>query len=224
MHRGVRRQSDQGAWANRGLVIRRWRAKLGGRPAAPWVAERGAKVRGQNTSLIDIVPPPSVKQLAPGDFVIGAIEHIVMPQRADDYYGPNVNLRKALTRWGDTWRMIHREAVGNDLDVAVSIGTLERSRPTKIRAKGDRAEFSIAGGLGAVPITLTGLTSYRRPTLETSVGSAQWKTVDQADHGKDFWQTDYDAAGGTWEITYSVPADLPAEARHTRRFRFRLDR
>ena len=224
MHQGVRRVSDQGAWANRGLVIRRWRAKLGGRPAAPWAAERGAKVRGRDTSLIDLVPPPSVTRLEAGDFVIGAIEHIVMPQRADDYYGPNANLRKALTRWGDTWRMIHREAVGNDPGLAVSVGTLERTRPTKIRAKHDRVEFTLGGGLGAVPITLTGLTSYRRPTLEMRTVGGQWKTVDQADHGKDFWQTDYDAATGTWEITYSVPADTPADARQTRHLRFRLDR
>jgi len=223
MHQAVRREADHGAWANRGLVLRRWRAKLGGKPVRPWVAERGAKVRGRDTSLIDIVPPPSVKQLQPGDFVIGAIEHIVMPQRADDYYGPNANLRKALTRWGDTWRMIHREAVGNDLGVAVLVGTLERTRPTKVRAKHDRAEFTLAGGLGAVPITLTGLSSYRRPCLEMRTGAGHWKTVDQGDHGKDFWQTDYDAARGTWEITYSVPADTPADARQTRRFRFRLD-
>ena len=223
MHQAVRRENDRGAWANRGIVIRRWRARLGGRPARPWAAERGAKVRGRDTSLIDIVPPPTVRKLEPGDFVTGVIEHVVMPQRADDYYGPNANLRKALERWGDTWRMIHREAVGNDLDVAVSIGTLERSRPTKIRAKNNRAEFTIAGGLGAVPITVTGLTGYRRPTLEMRAGSTQWKTVDQAVHGRDFWQTDYDEGSATWEITYSVPADTPGDARHTRRFRFRLD-
>lgn len=223
MHQAVRRVDDKGAWANRGIVIRRWRAKLGGRPARPWAAERGAKVRGAETSLIDILPPPSVRKLKAGDFVTGIIEHVVMPRRADDYYGPNENLRKALARWGDTWRMIHREAVGNDLGVAVAVGTLERSRPTKIRAKGDRAEFTISGGLGAVPITITGLSGYRRPRLDMRTDSARWKTVDQAVHGKDFWQTDYDAAAGTWEITYSVPLDTPADARHPRRFRFRLD-
>jgi len=223
MHQAARRVSDQGAWANRGVIIRRWRARLGGQPARPWMAERGARVRGKDTSLVDIVPPPSVRKLLPGDFVTGVIEHVVMPQRADDYYGPNANLRKALGRWGDTWRMIHREAVGNDLAVAVSVGTLERSRPTKIRAKNDRVEFTVAGGLGALPVTFTGLTSYRRPKLEMRVGAAQWKTVDQTVHGKDFWQTDYDQASGTWETTYSVPADTPADARHTRRFRFRLD-
>ena len=224
MHQAVRRKNDHGAWANRGIIIRRWRAKLGGLPARSWAAERGAKVRGRDTSLIDIVPPPKVRQLEAGDFVTGIIEHVVMPQRADDYYGPNENLRKALTRWPDTWRMIHREAMGNDLGVAVSIGTLERSRPTKIRAKNNRAEFTISGGLGAVPITITGLTGYRQAKLEMRAGSTQWNTVDQAVHGKDFWQTDYDVSTGTWEITYSVPADTPADARHTRRFRFRLDR
>ena len=37
-----------------------------------------------------------------------------MPQFAADYYGPNEALRAALTESENTWRMIQREAVGND--------------------------------------------------------------------------------------------------------------
>ena len=220
MHNAVPRQKDRGAWANRGFVIRGWRARLGGRPARPWAAERGAKVRGADTSLIDILPPPDVEKLLPGDFVEAAVEHVVVPQRAEDYYGPNENLRAALKAGADTWRMIAREARGNDLAVAVTLGRLIRARPTAIAADADRAAFSIAGGLGYVPITIAGLTSCRRPTLKLREAGGDWRTVDQSDHGGDFWQMDYDEAKATWEVTFSVPLDTPGDARRRRDFRF----
>ncbi|HJN15448.1 MAG TPA: LamG domain-containing protein, partial [Armatimonadota bacterium] len=191
MHEAVRRQEDEGAWANRGIVIREWDARLGGKPARPWAAERGAKVRASDTSLIDIVPPPNVTELQPGDYVEATIEHIVVPQRADDYYGPNENLRAALGEWENTWRMIHREAIGNDLEVGVTVGELTRRRPTLIRADSDRAEFTVTGGLGYVPVTIGGLSGFRDPVLEMQVGG-EWQVVDQSVHGSDFWQADYD--------------------------------
>jgi hypothetical protein len=223
MHQAVRRENDQGAWANRGVVIRQWDAKLGGRPARPWVAERGASVRGTDTSLMDILPPPEVKALQAGDYVEAVVEHIVMPQHAEDYYGPNANLRAALQAGQDTWRMIHREAVGNDLQVQAARGQCLRLRPTMILAQANQAEFTIAGGLGYVPVTIAGLSGYRGPVLELHEAGGDWKAVDQADWGKDFWQTDYDAAAGTWQVTYSVPLDSPDDKRVTRGFRFRLD-
>ena len=222
MHQAVRREKDAGAWANRGIVIRRWEARLGGRPARPWSAERGARVRGRDTSLIDILPPPDVRDLKAGDFVDAVVEHVVIPQFAADYYGPNASLRAALKSGANTWEMVFREAVGNDLKVAVARGKLVRVRPTMIRTAGNRAEFAVTGGLGYVPITLTGLSDYRRPILEIRDGDGPWRRVDQSDHGSDFWQADYDAAARTWDVTYSVPLDTPADAPRKRRFRFRL--
>ena len=80
MHQAVRREENAGAWADRGIVIRSWDARLGGRPAKPWAAERGQKVRGTDTSLMDILPPPGVKALMPGDYVDAVVEHVVVPR------------------------------------------------------------------------------------------------------------------------------------------------
>ena len=213
MHQAVRRKDDQGAWANRGIIIRSWDAKLGGKPAGLWAAERGAKVRGRDTSLIDIVPPPGVTKLLPGDYVRAVVEHVVVPQYAKDYYGPNENLRAALGSRADTWRMIHREAVGNDLSVKVTLGKLVRTRPTMIQASDNRAEFTVTGGLGYVPITISGLTDYRAPPLEMKAGD-KWRSIG-------FHQCDYNAESRTWEVTCSVPLDSPGDKRITRSFRFR---
>ena len=213
MHEAVSRAVGKEAWANRGIVIRKWEAKLGGKMVGPWACERGVEAgHGGNSSIIDILPPPYLKALQPGDYVECEIEHIVMPQFADDYYGPNENLKAALAKDQNTWKMIYREAVGNDLSVRTTLGKLIRARPTTIQAFRDRAEFTITGGLGYVPITITGLGDYRAPILEVKEGD-EWRAIDQSVYGKDFWQTDYNAQNHTWEITYSVPMDTPDDER-----------
>jgi hypothetical protein len=207
LHEAVSRAEpgQGGAWANRGVVIRQWNARLGGRPAAPWLAERGVNARGVDTSTADIVPPPGVRKLEPGDFVEAVIEHVIMPQFARDYYGPNAALRAALEKWENTWRMIHREAVENDRQTTASVGTVEGRWPAlTVRAVGDRAECTLVGGMGYVPLTFTGLSAPSRHLLYVDD-----RPLDQSTHGNDFWQTDYDPASHTWELTFNIPVDDP---------------
>ena len=194
-------QGASGAWANRGIVIRSWQAQLGGKPAVPWFAERGVKARGEDTSTADILPPPDVTRLESGDFVQATIEHVIVPQYAADYYGPNEALRRALAGGENTWRMIHREAVGNDRRVEIKTGALESLHPAVcVRTAIDAAEFTLTGGLGYVPITFAGLTSPCSYAL-----SIDNQPVNQAVHGNDFWQTDYDPAAKRWSQTYNIP-------------------
>lgn len=219
MHEAVRRVADEGAWANRGLVVRSWQAQLGGQEASPWIAEIGAPVRSVDTSLVDVLPPPGVTALLPGDFVEAEIVHVVMPQYAADYYGPNENLHQALEQDENTWRMIYREAVGNDLEVQVTRGgTLLRSYPIRIRSEGRVVGFSVTGGVGYVPVTISGLPDVRGYRLEMKTNGA-WVALDQSYHGNDFWQADYEPESRTWELTYSLPLDTPGDERVTRNFR-----
>jgi hypothetical protein len=141
-----------------------------------------------------------------------------MPKYASDYYGPNVQLATALDKNENTWRMIHREAIGNDLDIIVTKGILEHVYPIRINAS-NGAEFVVTGGLGYVPMTFSGLPDYRKYTLQKKGGDA-WERVDQSVHSRDFWQTDYDAETATWEMTYTVPLDRPDDIRTPTEFRF----
>lgn len=189
LHDGQSRE-EKGAWANRGVVIREWRAHLGGREARPWLVERGVHARGQVSSTADLVPPPGVTRLEPGDFVEAVIEHLVIPQRAEDYLGPNAALRAALREHGNTWRVVAREATGHDVRVDVATGTLTGRFPAiTVRADHGRADLTLTGGLGFVPVTFTGLPSHIPPPSLPP-------------HG----QTDFDPATGTWSHTVLVPA------------------
>jgi hypothetical protein len=208
-----RGQEVHGAWANRGIVIRAWSARLGGKPAGAWIAEHGLRAHGTETSTLDIVPPPGVARLESGDFVEVTLEHIVMPQFAADYYGPNEALRAALSQWQNTWRMIHREATGNDRHVEMKAGRLTGLYPAvSVDASGGSAEFTIAGGLGFVPVTFTGLAAPRNYEL-----LLDGEPFSQGVHSNAFWQTDYDATAGCWSRTYNLP--VSDKERHTVCFR-----
>jgi hypothetical protein len=213
LHQAVPRANEKpGARANRGIVIRSWKAKLGGRKAAPWIAERGLTLHRTDSSTLDLVPPPCVTRLLPGDFIEATIELVIVPQFASDYYGPNQELRAALQQDENTWRMIHREAVGNDRRIKMRAGSLQRVYPAiTVGTVDDQAAFTLTGGLGYVPITFTGLTSPRGHTL-----SVDGQPVDQAIHGNDFWQTDYDADTRRWSQTFNLP--VRDAKTHTLRF------
>ncbi|MEX1047961.1 MAG: LamG domain-containing protein [Akkermansiaceae bacterium] len=202
LHEAVPREEKRtGEWANRGIVIRAWKARLGGKEASPWMAERGIKIGQNDASTLDLVPPPGVTRLEPGDFVEATVEHIGMPQFANSYYGPNEALKAALMKDENTWRMIFREAAGNQHNVEVTKGTFEKSHPdVRIRADGNQAAFTLASGLGYVPVTFTDLTKNSGYILEVD-----GKPLDQTVHGGDFWQSDYDPVTQRWSRTYNLP-------------------
>lgn len=197
---GPQSKGKTGAWANRGIVIREWSARLGGRDSRPWIAERGLNLGPEETSTLDILTPPSMKRLEKGDFVEATIEHLVVPQSAKDYYGPDNQLRIALENNGNTSRMIQREAVGNHRNVEVQTGKLIRSFPDiRIETVEDRADFQISGGIGFLPFTFSGLQSHSNYLL-----LIDGVKFDQTVHGLDFWQTDYDPQTQSWSQTYNL--------------------
>jgi hypothetical protein len=207
LHGAVNRDDKGGAWANRGLVIRKWSARLGRQPVnAPTSAVFGTENRFPSANL-ELTPPPGLTELQPGDFVEAVLELVIMPVSAEDYYGPNSALSGALRSGENTWKMLLREATGNSLTVDSASGRVVNSWPLVIAvdARGS-AEVVLNGGLGYVPVTFGRLSSYRDYELWFVVGQGP-RRVDQAIHGRDFWQTDFDPTSRTWSLTYNVPVD-----------------
>ena len=85
--------------------------------------------------------------------------------------------------------------------------TLIKDYPVIIKVDSEqKAEVTIEKGIGYLPITITGLNSYKGWCLERKNGD-KWIKVDQSVHGNDYWQTDYDGQNNKWEITYNVLMD-----------------
>ncbi len=220
LHQAVSRDTSlYGAWANRGMVVRSYDAKLGGTGyTRPYYSVYGTTNGGVASANVELSVPADITQLQAGDYVKAQVVYIIVPQFAADYYGPNANLATALTTKENTWRMIYREAVVNDLTVTASTGTVLSEYPIRIKALRNQAQFIVNGGLGYIPVTFTNLQDYRGFTLERKDGS-NWIPVDQSVHGNDFWQTDYDAISNTWQITYNLPLDSPNDVPQDVEFR-----
>jgi hypothetical protein len=153
-------------------------------------------------TVIELSPPPDIKELLPGDFVEADLELVVFPADAAAYYGPDKLFREALDQDADTWRLVQREASGNALDVQAGTGALLKSYPVVLSVDDQqRAGAIIKGGVGCLPLTFTGLARPRGYQLFMN-----GKPLDQSVHGNDFWQTDYDASTKSWRQTFNIPA------------------
>jgi hypothetical protein len=204
--------------APRGLIVRSWKARLGGRDVpTPFFSVYGSR---KDRVSVELSAPPEVEQLLPGDYLDAELEFVVIPGVADSYYGTNSAFRDALKEDANTWKPLLREALGNDLQVRAVQGKVVHHYPVVIETDASQeAVVEINGGVGYVPITFTGLKSYRGFRLfQTRDGKPTH--VDQGVSGNDFWQTDYDSAAGTWRITYNVPLESDPKSPRAVQFRF----
>jgi hypothetical protein len=224
--------SKGGAYADRALVVREWRAVLGGQEVVlPHLSL--FKMSAEKVSL-ELSPPPGTLALLAGDFVEALVESVVLPMNAGDYYGSDAKLEQSLqtldtraagvlaaemsadsatataswysSRLYSHWQLAALEAVGNSPVVHVTVGELESAHPLRVRvdAATQAAAFTVSGGVGFVPITLTGVRTagefelLHRSTAENSTADPaeryfEWAKLDQStDAANDFWQTDFD--------------------------------
>ncbi|MCP4313343.1 MAG: hypothetical protein GY790_18960 [Bacteroidetes bacterium] len=211
--------------ANRGIVIREWKARINGIDnTPPWFAEYNttSPSHGGPSNLFNIIPPDGCTSFQAGDYIEAEIVLFIVPKKAEDYYGPNKNLKEALEINANGWEMVYREAIGNDLQVEVNTGNLADPYPLEITADNNMAQFSISGGCGYIPLTITNVGDYRNPKLYRRV-EGSWQQEDQSVHGSDFWQSEYRAESGTWDITYNVNLDTPGDKKEKVEFKFGLD-
>ena len=203
LHGAVRPKgtSEKGAWADRGFVIRDWKARLGGRECRPWLVEHGSRSGDAAATSIDVVPPPSVRALEPGDFVDFLVEHVVLPQSAADYYGPDEALRVALESQAG-WQLVQREAVRGVRKVEVVRGRLTANFPAiVVEAEREVAELVLSGGTGHLTVRFTGLKTQPSDLLLTLDG----QPLDPAVNSRDLWQVDR-MSDGRYMVTINLPA------------------
>jgi len=207
--------------ASRGLVIREWNAVLNGqkvdRPAISLFSTHHRKPG----MLAEIGAPEGLSLLRKGDFIEMRVEVVLVPKYPDHYLGTNEALKKSLPETADTWKAVYRQAIGNDVEIAASVGTFERNYPVEILIDDTGvAEFEVTGGLAYMPVTFSGIKTTASCTLYEVIGGKQLK-VDQSDHGNDFWQAVYDPSTGLYRITYNIGLDSPGDIRTVRHFLFK---
>ncbi len=182
------------AAATRGIILRSWRAKLGGKAAGPSFSTYGNEWGAGNfRTAIELSPPAGLSELQPGDFIEAEIDLVVFPSVAAAYYGPDQDFAKILQRDADTYKLVQREAVRRRVTVEMKHGKLKDMNPLTVAVDHQqRAEFTISGGLGHVPVRVVGLTSADAHEMMIN-----GKNVTQ-------WQMDWDTVSQTWRIIVPV--------------------
>lgn len=203
--RDDRARSGQGT---RGLIVREWSARLGGRMVNhPWFAAKRGSV---GRLAAELRPPPEVLTLEAGDFVEMLLEWVVLPISAERYYGVDEGLRSALAAGANTWRPVWREAAGNLPWLETAAAGRETRFPLTVQADADgRAVFRLGGGLGWIPVRVGGLARPDFPSLERR-GRAGAEPVLQGPPGRAFWQMEFDGETRTWTATFNLPATAGA--------------
>jgi hypothetical protein len=123
---------------SRAFIIRSFKGTFGGKEFKnPSITLQVHNVRSEGKLDIDalVVPPKGLADFQPGDRLEMKTEWLCVPRNADDYQGPNEALRQHLTESPRSWKTIHREAVGNALEVVASGGTLLANYPIIVRAE-----------------------------------------------------------------------------------------
>jgi hypothetical protein len=203
LHQELGKPGQPGPWANRGMILRSWKARLGGHPAGPHYSSFGT-VDQFPSANVELSPPPGLSRLQAGDFVEASIELLVLPQFARDYYGPDARMRRDLIANEDTWKLVFRQAALGMVKIDTVRGELLGNYPIRLKAEaGEFLEFRSRGGLTHTPVTISGLRSYRGHVLQERLG-AEWREIDQSAAGKDFWQVQYDAASDSYSLTYNL--------------------
>lgn len=208
--------------ANRGFIIRKWDAKINGKEnTPPYFAEFNTTSgkHGRVSSIVNITAPDICTSFNAGDYIEAEIELMVLPSTAGEYYGPNTNFAKALQTKANSWDMMLREAVGNNIVVSVAKGELENNYPIKIESIKNKAQFSVTGGMGYVPLTITNVGRYQNPELFKKV-NGKWRKINQEVYGNDFWQSEYNPETKTWDITYNINLDTSNDERKMVEFKF----
>lgn len=200
---------------NKAISIKEYKAELNGKVyTQPTFSIRTTGVYVSSDMFwegasIELNPPAEVgKVIKAGSTISFTVQYYNLPAHKSDYYGQGEALLDMPAADYDTWKLPYMYAVRNNLSLSATVGTVERIYTPLIRSTGETsgvvAEFELRGGIGYVPITISGVKGYSGWRLEQKV-DRQWQTVDQSVHGNDYWQTWYDT-DGTFELTFNVPA------------------
>lgn len=193
----------------RAMVIRSYKAVIDGKEHhKPTVKFPVYHLSPEGDAGLDflLTAPEGVDGFKPGDRIQAEVEWITLPRLAEDYYGPNEAFRAHLAAKPSSWETTYREAKGNHLQVTVHGGTVIKNYPVIVRSEAPETKLHIKGGVGAVPVRFEGLGSAYGYKLYQIVDGKEIE-LNQAVHGNDFWQTDYDVATNSYMRTYNIQLD-----------------
>ena len=185
--------------ANLLAVVREYSGKINGKRAdTPYFniynAGQGSRIQ---PAFELTVPPTKDNKISAGSTISVTIEFVVLPSDKQDYYGESEYLNALDFDFSSTDMALY-QAKNATQQIEVVTGSLVGEYPATIASADNKAEFTITGGLGYVPVSITGLRGYSN-TIEYFDG--EWKPFKQSENN-DFWQCQRD--GDSYTLTYNL--------------------
>ncbi len=200
---------------NKAISIKEYSATINGKKyTQPSFSIRTTHVQvsatqGWKSAGYELNPPAEAGNvIKAGSTVTFTVHYYNLPAHKSDYYGKGEYLNSLKASKFDTWELAYEYAIRNNISLTAQTGTVERINTPLIRSTGKNdgtiAQFTLTGGIGYVPITISNVQGYSGWRLEQKNGSS-WKVLAQGVHGNDYWQA-FRCEDGTYELTFNVPA------------------
>eukprot|EP00520_Triparma_pacifica_P017112 CAMPEP_0118668116 /NCGR_PEP_ID=MMETSP0785-20121206/20171_1 /TAXON_ID=91992 /ORGANISM="Bolidomonas pacifica, Strain CCMP 1866" /LENGTH=1288 /DNA_ID=CAMNT_0006562661 /DNA_START=833 /DNA_END=4697 /DNA_ORIENTATION=- len=196
---------------DRGLVVREFKAKIGGveltRPSWSLLCDK-----------IEFGTTASVNTMKKGDYWEAKMEFLVLPRQVD--YGTaqensdSASLDDLATM--SEWQRVREQATRGSLKVTGGDGVVVESEyPIGLKGVLGQVRFSVSGGrsLGYVPIVIAGLQTAKRGSgvdlwkRDASDETGNWsQTSSQATLGEssNYYQANWDRESQTFELVFNV--------------------
>ncbi|MAA80096.1 MAG: hypothetical protein CL916_12645, partial [Deltaproteobacteria bacterium] len=201
--------------ADVGFIVRNFHAEIGSETiTTPHINIYRTNNGGHQYSFELGLPYDASNMTIPaGSTVEAIIEYVVLPADLAEYYGDSIHMLNR-TGWG-TSDIMRQFADENQQDLTMTVGTLIHTHPIEIESKTGptAAHFTLNGGIGYIPITITGLQRSDDWVLEKLNSTGSWEAVDQSVYEHDYWQTLFVPQTQTYSITFNVLQDTPTEYR-----------
>ena len=65
-------------------------------------------------------------------------------------------------------------------------------------------EFSLSGGVGYIPLVISGLERHDGWILERETATGVWEWLDQSIHNNDYWQCMFDPISNSYSLTFNI--------------------
>jgi hypothetical protein len=98
--------SSRVSYGERGLIVREFKGRVAGQAVdRAWLSSYAVKDNAPNFNA-ELTVAPDVTGFAAGDYIEALLEWVVLPPQAEDYYGPNTELKQQLAAQGRGWKLV----------------------------------------------------------------------------------------------------------------------
>ena len=206
---GALQEENKGtAHGERGLIVRAFEGRIGGRPLAkPWLSAYSIKDRAPNFNA-ELTVPPTVQSFEPGDYIEALLEFVILPMHAEEYFGKNEELRKAMSAKSRNWELIPEFAAGGG-------GLPEASYENALKG------IRLKSGMGLNSLVVRGFPAVEEGVWEERI-NAKWEALGTRFSEEEGVQWTWNPQSGAWDCFLGIYPHVESDAFADRFFRYKI--